>query len=217
MSLQTKRAFLGDVNPGREYKEPRIYQEPRHEEPSSAGEAFLDARGGDHDDCATLQQLVDRAIETEANTGPAQPAETYGPGGSCSGGGGGGSAAAAGPSAARDAGGGAAAEDDDYDPLEAFMSEIHEEVAANKPAPPGARPDAALACDDEADPAAEYMAVRQAAGGLSAAQAIAADVAAAGYDSDEEVYATAKALQDQGGGGGDDEVRPCDAGIGAGI
>jgi hypothetical protein len=38
MSLQTKRAFLGDVNPGREYKEPRIYQEPRHEEPSSAGE-----------------------------------------------------------------------------------------------------------------------------------------------------------------------------------
>jgi hypothetical protein len=50
-------------------------------------------------------------------------------------------------------------QDDDYDPLEAFMSEIHEEVAANKPAPPGARPDAALACDDEADPAAEYMAV----------------------------------------------------------
>jgi hypothetical protein len=59
--------------------------------------------------------------------------------------------------------------------------------------------------------------VRQAAGGLSAAQAIAADVAAAGYDSDEEVYATAKALQDQGGGGGDDEVRPRDAGSGAGV
>lgn len=41
------------------------------------------------------------------------------------------------------------------------MAEVHSEVAANKPGAAGPRPDAALACDDEADPAAEYMAVRR--------------------------------------------------------
>lgn len=39
------------------------------------------------------------------------------------------------------------------------MAGIDEEVAANKPGAAGPRPDAATACDEEADPAAEYMAV----------------------------------------------------------
>jgi hypothetical protein len=39
------------------------------------------------------------------------------------------------------------------------MSGINEEVAANKPGAAGPRPDAATACDDEAEPAADYMAV----------------------------------------------------------
>lgn len=52
-------------------------------------------------------------------------------------------------------------QDDDYDPLESFMAEINQEVAANKPGAAGPRPDAALACDDVADPAAEYMEVRE--------------------------------------------------------
>jgi hypothetical protein len=41
------------------------------------------------------------------------------------------------------------------------MAGINEEVAANKPGVTGPRPDSALACDEEADPAAEYMAVRR--------------------------------------------------------
>lgn len=57
----------------------------------------------------------------------------------------------------QDAGGGAAADADDYDPLEAFMAEINEEVAANKPNK--TQEQAAADCDEMADPATEYMAV----------------------------------------------------------
>ena len=46
------------------------------------------------------------------------------------------------------------------DPLEAFMAEINQEVEANKPVAGRVRPDAELACDEEYDPATEYMAVR---------------------------------------------------------
>ncbi len=46
----------------------------------------------------------------------------------------------------------------EYDPLDAFMQEINAEVSA-KPAASKAKPDERLACDEEAEPAAEYMAV----------------------------------------------------------
>lgn len=49
--------------------------------------------------------------------------------------------------------------DDEYDPLEAFMAEINQEVAENKPNKPSGAQEAA-ACDEAADPATEYMAVR---------------------------------------------------------
>jgi ATP-dependent RNA helicase DDX42 len=71
-------------------------------------------------------------------------------------------APAAAPAAPAPAAAAAADDDDDdeYDPLEAFMAEINQEVAENRPnKPPGAQ-QAAAACDEAADPATEYMAVR---------------------------------------------------------
>lgn len=68
---------------------------------------------------------------------------------------------AAPPPAAADGGGGKGGgdkEDDEYDPLDAFMAEIDQEVAANRPT--GRSGAAAEACDEEADPATEYMEVR---------------------------------------------------------
>lgn len=67
------------------------------------------------------------------------------------------SAAAAAPSVAA----AAAAAADEYDPLEAFMADIGQEVArqeAVKAADEG-KPRKALACDDEYDPGVEYMRV----------------------------------------------------------
>ncbi len=63
--------------------------------------------------------------------------------------------------AAADDGGGKGGKDkgdDEYDPLDAFMAEIDQEVAANRPTGRGGA--AAEACDEEADPATEYMEVR---------------------------------------------------------
>ncbi|KAF8073162.1 DEAD-box ATP-dependent RNA helicase 24 [Scenedesmus sp. PABB004] len=219
-----KRPFVGDVRPGQAYVEPKVYQQPSLDQEaaprpqgtefSAWGEAeiraFLEERGGDHDDCATHAQLVERAAETEANTGPARRpgGAAAAPAGGGAGADGGGGAAGA---AAADGGGGDDDDDDDdeYDPLEAFMADIHQEVAANKPNKAAGAAGGAAACDEAADPATEYMAVRAARGAGSAA-AIAAGVAAAGYDSDEEVYATARALDaaaeaDGRGGDSDDE------------
>jgi hypothetical protein len=71
-------------------------------------------------------------------------------------------AAPAAPAAAAAAPAAAAADDDDdeYDPLEAFMAEINQEVAENRPNKPAGAQQAAAACDEAADPATEYMAVR---------------------------------------------------------
>ncbi|GIL70856.1 hypothetical protein Vretimale_3928 [Volvox reticuliferus] len=95
------------------------------------------------------------------------------------------------------AGAGGGGEDDEYDPLDAFMAEINQEVEANKPTARSRPGNEATACDEEADPAAEYMEVRKP---KSISAATAADH---GYDSDQEVYATAKALE--GGADDDDE------------
>jgi hypothetical protein len=38
ISLNAKRAFVGDVAPGREYVEPKIYQQPRHEAPTGGSQ-----------------------------------------------------------------------------------------------------------------------------------------------------------------------------------
>jgi len=117
---------------------------------------------------------VERAVETEFNTGPAPPPESRSSGAAAGSAGGSGPTpqaaaatiedAAAAAAAAAAAGGGGGGDDDDddddYDPLEAFMAEVNAEVAANKPGAAGPRPDASTACDDEADPAAEYMEVR---------------------------------------------------------
>jgi hypothetical protein len=84
------------------------------------------------------------------------------------------------------------------------MAEINQEVAAHegKPAEAVKKPaeDPSLACDDTADPGLEYMQARVAArGAAGSAAAVAAQVAAEGYDSDEEVYATARALEERQG------------------
>jgi hypothetical protein len=52
----------------------------------------------------------------------------------------------------------AAADDDEYDPLEAFMAEVNQEVAANKPNKPNGVQEVQQ-CDDLLDPATEYMEV----------------------------------------------------------
>ncbi|GLC43085.1 hypothetical protein PLESTB_000864700 [Pleodorina starrii] len=255
-----------EQDPGREYNDPRVFQQPcyDYDTPTTSTDfakwtpdeikAFLDRRGGDYDDCQNFEQLVERAVEVEINTGPAvrpgQEADGEGGGGGsgdADGGGGGanddleeweradfaqqlerqaaeaaaaaaqagrrGTAAAAKPPPAPAAkpaaaaaggggggsGGGAGDDDDEYDPLDAFMAEIDQEVAANKPSTRIRADSEALACDEEADPATEYMEVRK------PKAASAATAGGGGYDSDEEVYATAKALEEGAGGGGEDD------------
>ena len=56
-------------------------------------------------------------------------------------------------------------QEEEYDPLDAFMAEVDAEVAAAKPTHK-AKPSAAMACDEETDGAAEYMAVRKGDGGV---------------------------------------------------
>lgn len=107
---------------------------------------------------------VELAVETEINTGPAwrsngsAPAQATAPPAA---------APAVGDSsvavpppvrAAPPAAAAAAEEDDDYDPLEAFMAEVNQEVAANKPNKPSDLQEVQQ-CDDVADPATEYMEV----------------------------------------------------------
>ncbi|KAL3688731.1 hypothetical protein R1sor_015040 [Riccia sorocarpa] len=77
-------------------------------------------------------------------------------------------------------------EDDEIDPLDAFMEGIHEEV---KKAPVNPRPKREELEDDEDDPMESFLKAHRDAG-LS----LAAEAMNAGYDSDEEVYAAAKAV-----------------------
>lgn len=108
-----------------------------------------------------LTTQVDRAIETEINTGPARRPRSA----SADAGGAVSTAAAAiagngsaVPPPPVPAAGAAATEDDEYDPLEAFMAEVNQEVAANKPNKPAGLQEVQQ-CDDVADPATEYMEV----------------------------------------------------------
>uniref|UniRef100_A0A0D9VT84 Uncharacterized protein n=1 Tax=Leersia perrieri TaxID=77586 RepID=A0A0D9VT84_9ORYZ len=84
--------------------------------------------------------------------------------------------------------GGEAAGDEEIDPLDAFMAEIQEEIRAPPPAP---KPEALrrLDSDDEDDPMESFLRAKKDAG-----LTLAADAMNAGYDSDEEVYAAAKAV-----------------------
>ncbi|KAK3151425.1 hypothetical protein QOZ80_3AG0245700 [Eleusine coracana subsp. coracana] len=85
--------------------------------------------------------------------------------------------------------GGKAGDDEEIDPLDAFMAEIQEEIRAPPPPP---KPEALRRADsdeDEDDPVESFLRSKKDAG-----LALAADAMRAGYDSDEEVYAAAKAV-----------------------
>ncbi|XP_034690798.1 DEAD-box ATP-dependent RNA helicase 24 isoform X1 [Vitis riparia] len=86
------------------------------------------------------------------------------------------------------AGGGGEVDDGEIDPLDAFMKGIHEEMRA--PPPPKVVEKAEkYVDDDEDDPMESFLRAKKDTG-----LALAADVMHAGYDSDEEVYAAAKAV-----------------------
>lgn len=89
--------------------------------------------------------------------------------------------------APKDGGGGDG--DEEIDPLDAFMAGIHEEMRA--PPPPSREKEKAekFRDDDEDDPVESFMRAKK-----DVALTLASDVLQAGYDSDEEVYAAAKAV-----------------------
>lgn len=163
-ALQVERAIEVEVNTG----------------PATKAAAVVDDGDDDDDYSAYGAAPTARPAAAVATARPA--AAALGPG-----------SAAAAAAAKGGAGAGGGDDDDEYDPLDAFMSGIEQEVAANKPT---ARPkpgNAAAACDEEADPGAEYMqAKRRAGAAVMAAPAAAAGEPGDGYDSDQEVYATAK-------------------------
>ncbi|KAH9319005.1 hypothetical protein KI387_020774 [Taxus chinensis] len=77
-------------------------------------------------------------------------------------------------------------EEEEIDPLDAFMAGIHEEMKS-APAKPKAKMEKFE--EDEDDPVNSFLKARKDTG-----LALAADALHAGYDSDEEVYAAAKAV-----------------------
>ncbi|CAN1285816.1 DEAD-box ATP-dependent RNA helicase 24, partial [Linum perenne] len=79
-------------------------------------------------------------------------------------------------------------EDDEVDPLDAFMEGIHEEMKAAPPPKPKDKVDK-YRDDDEDDPMESFLNAKKDVG-----LTLAADVLNAGYNSDEEVYAAAKAV-----------------------
>ncbi|KAK9280892.1 hypothetical protein L1049_003783 [Liquidambar formosana] len=83
---------------------------------------------------------------------------------------------------------GGGGEDDEVDPLDAFMEGIHEEMKAAPP--PKAKEKAEKYRDDEEDdPMESFLRAKKDLGLTLASEAL-----HAGYDSDEEVYAAAKAV-----------------------
>ncbi|KAD3068712.1 hypothetical protein R6Q59_017264 [Mikania micrantha] len=87
-----------------------------------------------------------------------------------------------------DEGGGGGADDGEIDPLDAFMEGIHEEMRA--PPPPTAKEKADKFRDDEDDdPMESFLRAKKDVGLTLASEAL-----HAGYNSDEEVYAAAKAV-----------------------
>jgi ATP-dependent RNA helicase DDX42 len=85
--------------------------------------------------------------------------------------------------------GGKAGDDEEIDPLDAFMEDIQEQIRAPPPPP---KPEALSRADsdeDVDDPVESFLRAKKDAG-----LTLAADAMHAGYDSDEEVYAAAKAV-----------------------
>ncbi|GAB2282188.1 DEAD-box ATP-dependent RNA helicase 24 [Dionaea muscipula] len=90
------------------------------------------------------------------------------------------------------AGGGTAVEDDDegeIDPLDAFMEGIHEEMKAAPAPKPKEKLDRYREEEEEEDPMESFLRAKKDVG-----LTLASEVLRAGYDSDEEVYAAAKAI-----------------------
>ncbi|KAK4778526.1 hypothetical protein SAY86_006054 [Trapa natans] len=81
------------------------------------------------------------------------------------------------------------AEDDEVDPLDAFMAGIHEEMKAAPPPKPKEKAERFPEDDDEDDPMESFLRAKKDVGLTLASEAL-----HAGYDSDEEVYAAAKAV-----------------------
>lgn len=80
--------------------------------------------------------------------------------------------------------------DDEIDPLDAFMAGIQEEVRAAPPPQPKDKPDKYRDYDDQDyDPVESFLRAKKDLG-----LTLASDVLHAGYGSDEEVYAAAKAV-----------------------
>ncbi|KAH7578240.1 hypothetical protein ACOSP7_000549 [Xanthoceras sorbifolium] len=81
------------------------------------------------------------------------------------------------------------AETDEIDPLDAFMEGIHEEMRAAPPPKPKEKLERYKDDGDEDDPMDSFLRAKKDVG-----LTLAADALRAGYDSDEEVYAAAKAV-----------------------
>lgn len=79
-------------------------------------------------------------------------------------------------------------EDDEIDPLDAFMEGIHEEMKAAPPPKPKEKMERYKDDEDE-DPVESFLKAKKDLG-----LTLAADALNAGYNSDEEVYAAAKAV-----------------------
>ncbi|OMO63998.1 hypothetical protein CCACVL1_22119 [Corchorus capsularis] len=81
------------------------------------------------------------------------------------------------------------AEDDEIDPLDAFMQGIQEDLKSAPPPKPKEKAERYIDDDDEDDPVESFLRAKKDVG-----LTLAADALRAGYDSDEEVYAAAKAV-----------------------
>ncbi|KAI4349749.1 hypothetical protein L6164_010309 [Bauhinia variegata] len=79
--------------------------------------------------------------------------------------------------------------EEEIDPLDAFMEGIHEEVKAAPPPKPKEKAEDRYRDDDEDDPMESFLRAKKDLGLTLASEAL-----HAGYDSDEEVYAAAKAV-----------------------
>ncbi|KAK7259208.1 hypothetical protein RIF29_24808 [Crotalaria pallida] len=86
-------------------------------------------------------------------------------------------------------GGGGGGDDDEIDPLDAFMEGIHEEMRSAPPPKAKEKAEDRFKDDDEEDPMESFLRAKKDLGLTLASEAL-----HAGYDSDEEVYAAAKAV-----------------------
>lgn len=87
------------------------------------------------------------------------------------------------------AGSGGGDEGEEVDPLDAFMQGIHEEMKAPAASQPKEKADRYKDDDDEEDPVESFLRAKKDMG-----LALASEALHAGYNSDEEVYAAAKAV-----------------------